>query len=333
MKNATHRRTISSPPELFAVVAAAVALMVVPLATPASTPLLVLGPTTIANGTAVVNGAVGSQAAGGTLTVNGQPLALGESGHFAGSVSLNGAGSLELVVANPRFGEQTRFEIPLTGTLLTLGGVIPGDVLSALQQAGITVLVRVPGAKLGPVIVAGSVVDKTRLAALTVDGTDVLGTVSENGSFKVRLPRTTRTLTVTATDTHGVSRTTVTKLRQASMSVSAAEAAGVRIAAVRYRTAGVRRTHRVGMIVTVKDRRGLLIRGAKIRVWATKPGRLAHRPRAVVSGPKGRAAVTLRLRRGAFGKRLVTITAARTPSATAKKRTAVRIPRLKKLVR
>jgi len=125
-----------------AIFATALALAVVPQATPASTPLLVLGPTTVANGTAILAGTVGSEAAGATLTVNGQPLGVDSSGHFAGTVSLAGASSLELAFTSLGGDEQTRFTIPLTGSLLALGGVIPGDVLGSLDQAGVTLLDR-----------------------------------------------------------------------------------------------------------------------------------------------------------------------------------------------
>src|SRR4051794_3366572 len=79
---------------LWALFALAIGLAVVPYAAPASTPLLQLGPITVADGTAVLAGTVGSQAAGSTLTVNGQPLGVDASGAFAGTVDLNGAGSI-----------------------------------------------------------------------------------------------------------------------------------------------------------------------------------------------------------------------------------------------
>src|SRR5439155_25800990 len=138
--NATARRRIDSPRELFALFAIALALVLVPRATPASTPLLALGPITVANGTAVLAGTVGSQAAGVTLTVNGQTLGVDANGHFAGTVDLAGASSLELALTSPGGDEQTTYTIPLTGSLPTLGGVIPGDVLSSLDQAGVTLL-------------------------------------------------------------------------------------------------------------------------------------------------------------------------------------------------
>jgi hypothetical protein len=79
------------------------------------------------------------------------------------------------------------------------------------------------------------------------------------------------------------------------------------------------------MIVTVRDRQGRLIRGATIRV-AAKGHKLAKRPRATRSGRKGRATVFLRLRASAYGKRIVTVTLAKTPRAKARKTSAVRVP-------
>jgi hypothetical protein len=314
------------PAELLVIVATALALAVVPRATPAPTPLLDLGPITVANDTAVLTGTVGSQAAGSTLTVNGQPLAVDASGHFAGTVSVAGAGSLELVLTSPAGETRTQFTIPLSESLLSVGGVIPGDVLDSLLRAGVTLLKPLGGGNV-PLTVAGSVLDKRRLAGLTINGIDVLGVLGQGGAFSLKLAGTTRTISVTATDTHGVSQTTVTRSPLTLGRVSAANAVGVRITGIRYVTRGVLRTHRVRMIVTVTDSRGVPIQGAKISVRGTKARPLARRPQVAISGPKGRATVTLLLRRAALGKRLVTITVAKTPSATARKTTSVRIPR------
>jgi hypothetical protein len=329
--NATARRKIDSPRELFALfaialfaIALAFMLVLVPRATPASTPLLALGPITVANGTAVLAGTVGSQAAGDTLTVNGQPLGIDAGGHFAGTVNVGGASSVELALTSPGGDEQTAFTIPLMGSL---SEVIPGDVLSALDHAGVTLLGPITGGGDEPFTVSGSVLDRGQLAGLTLNGTDLLSTLGEGGSFRVQVPGTTKTITITATDTHGVSQTVVTRTPLTGSTVSAAEALGVRIATIRYVAKGVVRTHRMRMIVTVRDSRGLLIQGAKIIVRGTKAGRLTRHPRTAVSGKQGRATVFLSLRRAAFGKRLFTVTVASTPSAKAKKTTSVRIPR------
>jgi hypothetical protein len=322
--NSTARTRIGSPGELFALLAIAIALALVPQAATASTPLLNLGSITVANGTAVVAGTVGSQAAGATLTVNGQPLGIDAGGHFAGTVNLGGASSLELALTSRGGDEQTTFTIPLTGSL---SEVIPGDVLSSLDQAGVTLLGPITGGGDEPFTVSGSVLDRGQLAGLTLNGTDLLSTLGEGGSFSVQVPGTTKAITLTATDTHGVSQTFVTRTPLTGATVSAAGAVGVRIATIRYVAKGVIRTHRMRMIVTVRDSRGLLIQGARIIVRGTKAGRLARHPRTALSGRQGRATIFLRLRRAALGKRLFTVTVASTPSAKAKKRTSVRVPR------
>ncbi len=325
--------TIRGLNRAWAIIALAVALVVVPYAVPASTPpLLQLGPIVVAGGTAVLAGTVGPQAAGSTLTVNGQPLSVDASGAFAGSVDLNGAGSISLALSDA-VGGQTVFTVPLT--LAGLGGVIPTGVLDSVQRAGVSLLTPIVGDG-GPLTVAGSVLDKTQLAGLTVNGTDILGALGSDGSFAIQLPGTTKVVTATATDTRGTTETIVAGVGHQTLSSSttgAASAVGVRIVKVRFYKQNVLRKHFMRMVVTVKDRRGLLIRGAKINVSSTKPGRLSHRPRMHLSGSKGRATFTLRLRKAAFGRRLIVVTLAKTPQAKATKRSAVIVPGAKKTSR
>lgn len=316
-----------------AIVALAIALAVVPYAVPVSTastpPLVQLGPIAVAGGTAVLAGTVGPQAAGSTLTVNGHPLSVDASGAFAGSVDLNGSGSIALQLSDP-VGGQTVFTIPLT--LAGLGGVIPTGVLDSVQQAGVSLLSPLGGDDGSPLTVAGSVLDKTQLAGLTANGMDILGALGSDGSFSVQLPGTTKVVTLTATDTHGTTETIVSGVGHQSLSsgtTAAAGALGVRIVKVRFYKQNVLRRHFMRMVVTVKDRRGLLIQGAKISVRSTKAGRLSHRPTMHLSGRKGRATFTLRLRKAAFGKRLIVVTLAKTPKAKATKRSAVIVPRAK----
>jgi hypothetical protein len=310
------------------IVALAVALAVVPYAVPASTPPLVqLGPIAVADGTAVLAGTLSPQAAGSTLTVNGHPLSVDASGAFAGSVDLNGSGSIALQLSDP-VGGQTVFTIPLT--LAGLGGVIPTGVLDSVQQAGVSLLGPIAGDDGSPLTLAGSVLDKTQLAGLTANGMDILGALGSDGSFSVQLPGTTKVVTLAATDTHGTTETIVSSVGHQTLSSSttaAASAMGVRIVKVRFYKQNVRSRHFMRMVVTVKDRRGLLIRGAKLSVRSTRPGRLSQRPKMHLSGRKGRATFTLRLGKAAFGKRLVVVTLAKTPKAKATKRSAVVVPR------
>jgi hypothetical protein len=303
-----------------AVAALAATLVAVPRATPARSPLLGLGPITIANGTAVLAGTLGPQASGATLTVNGQPLGVDAAGHFAGVVQLNGSTALEILISRPAEA-LIGLRIPLVGL-----GVIPGSVLDSVLNAGLSVLKPV-GGNGQPVIVSGSLLDVSRLVGLSVNGIDLLRVVDSGGTFHASLPPTTRTVTVTVTGANGTSETIVQPVSTpfAATTVSARDAKGLKITKIRYVPKGVRRTHRVRMIVTVKDVQGLLVRGATIRVQA-RGHRLAKRPRVTRSGPKGRATIALRLRRSAFGKRLFTVTMARTPSAKARRTTSVRVP-------
>jgi len=292
--------------------ALAAALAIVPYAVPAAStpPLVQLGPITLVDGTAVLAGTVGPQAAGSTLTVNGQPLSVDASGAFAGTVDLNGSGSIAVELSDP-VGGKTAFTVPLT--LAGLGGVIPTGVLDSVQQAGVSLLSPIAGDDGSLLTVAGSVLDKTQLAGLTANGMDILGALGSDGSFSVQLPGTTKVVTLTATDTHGTT--------------AATSAMGVRIVKVRFYKQNARSRHFMRMVVTVKDRRGLLIRGAKISVRSTKAGRLSNRPKMHLSGRKGRATFTLRLGKAAFGKRLIVVTLAKTPKAKATKRSAVIVPR------
>jgi hypothetical protein len=296
-------------------------LVLVPAASPSSQPLVTLGTITVANGTAAVSGTLGSQAAGSNVTVNGQPLAVNTSGTFAGTANVNGAEAIDLGISKPATGVGTHFQIPVQGQT-----AIPGSVIDSLTQAGLSVLqpTVTPGQ---PVTVSGSLADGSRLAGLNVNGVDALGQAQQGGSFTVQLPADTGQVQVTASGPNGTTEVINAPVFRpfSTSTVSARNAVGIRIAKIRYVRKGVVRTHRIRMIVTVRDQRGRLIRGATIRVTA-KGRKLARRPRATHSGSKGRATVALRVKPSAYGRRLVTVTLAKTPRAKAKKQSSVRLP-------
>ena len=314
-------RKLLSPLYVCAVALVAATLVVAPRAAPAASPLIALAPITIANGTAVLAGTLGPQASGSGLTVNGQRIGVDAAGNFAGAVDLNGAAALDLAISGPA-GAQTSFQIPLTGL-----PVIPGSVLDPVLKAGLTVLQPL-GANGQPVTVSGSVLDTSQLVGLSLNGIDLLKLVDSGGTFHVSLPPTTRTVTIVVKGANGTSETVIQQVLKplAVTTVSARDAMGLKITRIRYVRNGVQRTHRMRMIVTVKDKRGLLVRGATIRVQA-RGHKLAKRPRIARSGAQGRASIALRLRSSAFGKRLFTVTLARTPSAKARRTTSVRVPR------
>jgi hypothetical protein len=320
----------NAPIQLWIALVLALGLVLAPGAEPATTPLLELGPIVVANGVATVSGSVAPDGGNASVTVNGQPLGVSTSGTFQGVVPLDGASSITIGLTEAGSEQQTSFQIPLTETLLGAGGVIPPGVLDSLQQAGVSLLTPLGVTSGEPLTVSGSVLDGSNLSSLTVNGKDVLGTLTPDGSFSVQVPGTTMVVTLTATDTQGNSetrRTAVKHSRLKATTVSAANALGLRIAKVRYYKTAALRTHRVRMVVTVKDRRGLLVRGTKIRVRAVKAGRLVRQPKAGLTGPKGRATFGLRLRAAAYGKRLVVASLASTPRAKASRKTAVFVPR------
>jgi hypothetical protein len=304
-----------------------VALVLTPGALTASTPPLSLGPITIANGLATVSGTLSTGGGATTVSVNGRPLQVGAEGTFAGTVPLNGASSITVSLSGVGSDTQTRFEIPLTGVLLGSGGVIPAGVLDALQQAGASLLTPIVSTT-GPLTVKGAVADRSQLASLGVNGKDVLSTLGSDGAFSVQLPGTTKVVTLTATDKSGnVQSTTAGVSPLTAKTVGAAGAIGVRIAKVHFNTRFIRSHHRLRVVVTVRDRLGRLVRGARITTRSAKARRLVRQPKATRSGRKGRATFTLRLRPSALGTRFVLVTVAKTPKAKASKRSAVRLPR------
>jgi hypothetical protein len=315
----------------FLAVVGALALAFVPGARPDSIPqLLTLGPLTVLNGTAVVSGTVGGTGADSQVTVNGQPLSVDAAGNFAGVVALDGASTLDFAVGNST-GQLVDFSVPVA--LAGPGGIIPGSVVDAVEQAGATLLQPAAGFVGGqPLTVAGSVADKGQLAALAVNGTDVMRLLGPDQTFSVQVPGTTKEITLTATDKSGVSETTRYQVLSSGllatplgMSVAASSAVGLKIAKVRYVATGVARTKRLRMIVTVKDSRGLLVRGATIRVRSKAAGRLTRRAQTKTSSKVGQAAFVLRVKSRTLGKRLVMVTVARTPTAKAAKTTSIRL--------
>jgi hypothetical protein len=318
-KPAAH--TPASPLYLVLPLALALALAFALGARSSSAPPLSLGTIVVANGTAIVNGHVGGDSSAQTLTVNGQPVGLDAAGNFATSVDLNGATALDFGLAGPQGAQSVDFQVPL-GTLVGSTGVIPTGALDALDQAGVSLLTPVTGGK--TLTVSGGVLDQGKLSGLTLNGQDVLSQLGTDHTFAITIPGTTKTIVLKALDSSGNSETQTLKIQE---SVSAARAIGVRIVKIRYLRGNVARYHRLKVVVTVKDRLGRLIHGARISVSATKVGRLAHRPLSTRTGSKGRATLGLRLRKAALGKRLVVLVVAKTPTAKARKKSSVRLPR------
>jgi hypothetical protein len=294
-------------------------------------PLITLGPTAVVNGVATVSGTVTAPGPSSMqLSVNGQPFGVSAAGAFVGTVNLNGQSNLSLAVTNPADDQVSTVNIPLTTNLVGPAGVISPSVLSGLEQAALTVtkpiggFVSIAGE---PIMVTGGVGNRGQLVGLSINGTDAQSTMGPNGSFAVPIAGTNKEVFILMTDRQGV--TLETRYPVASTAyVSAENAVGLRIASIRYSTKRIRSTKRLGIAVTVRDQRGLLVRGAKVAVRSTRPGRVANRTRVKSSSIRGKVAFTMRLRSKAFGKRFIVLATAKTPSARAAKRSSVRLPRL-----
>src|SRR5215210_8861190 len=259
-------------------------------------PAFVLGPTTVAGGVAVVSGSIGATSSNATVTVNGRNMDVDSTGNFAGTVDLGGQSSLTVSVYNPATGRTSTTTIPVQTDVLGVG-LVPPTVLDHLEQAAVDLIEPAGGFVTEglPITVGGSVGDPDQLSSLTLNGQDALGQLDADRSFTVQVPGTLKEFHLTATDRQGTIQTLSVPVGTATAgarTVSAADAVGLRIAKVRYVVTGVKRTKRFRMVVTVRDRRGLLVRGATVRVRGSKT-RLLRNPRAKKTGNAGNATFVL----------------------------------------
>ena len=305
-------------------------------------PLVVLGPTTVLNGTAVVSGTIGLPGSSAELTINGQPVAVDVAGSFAATINLGGASRLILAIRNAK-GETMTTSIPLTTNIIGPGGLLAPSVLADLEQAAVTILKPLGGFKIFdnlPLRVEGSVLDKDRLTELKVNGVDVLGLIGADHHYSVRVPGTTKEITVSFTDQKGASQTievpvqhlasppasASTPASPVGRTVEASEAVGVQIARVRYFAKGIRQTKRLRVVVTVTDRRGFFVRNAAVSVRSVKPRWILRNPKAKRTTSLGQASFVMTAGQRAFGKRLKLVILAKTPYAKHRKPGSVRLP-------
>jgi hypothetical protein len=299
-------------------------------------PVVTLGPTTVINGVATVTGSVaGLQPSSAQLSINGQPVGVDAAGRFVAIVNLNGRDDLALTLTDPVKGQTNTLDIPLTANIVGPGGVIPPGVLSGLEQAAVSLLKPAGGfVSVGgePIVVNGTVGNRDQLAGLSVNGIDALALTKPNGTFAVPIPGTSREVHMTVIDRQGVSSTTVEPVARtvsgAATSVAAKDAMGVKIASVRYFAKRIRTTKRLRVLVTVRDRRNLVIHGAIVTVRGAKARQIAGRAALKRTNRKGQVGFVLRMRPGGFGKRVVIVATAKTPRAKTARRTSVRLPRL-----
>ena len=98
--------------------------------------------------------------------------------------------------------------------------------------------------------------------------------------------------------------------------MSAFGARGIRIAAVRFTTRNVARAGRLGVTVTVRDRRHYLVRDAVVMLRPTANRLTISGSWAQMSNMVGRATFTLPVATAALGHRFYVTVVARTPRAS-----------------
>jgi hypothetical protein len=312
----------------------AVALAGAQSATAISAPVLI-DAVVVEDGVAVVTGFVDAE----LVEVNGQIVEVAENGAFSARVDLTQNALIIEVLNAP--DETITIYVPID-VLLATGGE---GVLNDLVDAGISVDRPTGGFKVvdGEMpIVEGRVLDDSNLESLAVNGVGVLRRLGDDGLFSIdlgssRTSSTSReTVTFVATDRRGVSQTstftptrvTSTIATRAGTSVSAAGARGVRISKMVLDSRSLRSAKHVRVLVTVKDRRGYLIRGASLRLVATPSKHVANGAlRAGFTNRVGKAQFAFRIKASAFKGGLLTIAArASTPKSTATKKVALRLP-------
>jgi hypothetical protein len=263
-----------------------------------SVPVL-LDTVTVGDGVLVVTGNVDAE----IVEVNGKAVVVGDDGGFSAQVDLD-ADLLVLDVLRSEH-ENATLRIPID-VLLARG---PDGALDGLLDAGISIDMPSDGFLVvdGQMpVVEGRVVDDHTLASLTINGRDALRVLGPSGlfSFQPSSSTTSEKLTLIATDRSGVSQTSTFSTRRvttairtkAGTSVSAAGARGVRIVKVALDQRFLKPTKYVGVVVTVKDRRGFLIRGAALR--------LRGMPAKHVANGSSKAGFTNRVGKGRFAYKL-----------------------------
>lgn len=109
--------------------------------------------------------------------------------------------------------------------------------------------------------------------------------------------------------------------------VMASSASGLRIARVRYRRAQTASTHRLPVVVTLRDRSGRLVRDAIVSVAGVAQARpLVGGPHTTYTNQFGNASFVLPVGKAMLGKRLVLDVSAHTPSARTSKLSSVLLP-------
>jgi hypothetical protein len=299
-----------------------------------SIPVLIDGITVVEDGVAVLTGATEAE----VVEVNGELIRVGEGGTFIAPIDLDEESVVLKVLESP--SELVTVEVPVD-VLLATGGE---GVLNDLLDASISIDEPLGGFQIvdGQLpLIEGRVSNGDNLSVLEVNGVDALSRLGDNGLFSIVLggSSTTERITVVAADRSGVSQTSTFTARRvtsaiatrAGTSVSAAGAQGIRIVKVALDKRFLKPAKSLGLIVTVKDRRGFLIRGAALQLRALPAKHVANGAlKAGFTNRLGKGRFAFRLKASAFTgspAQFFTIwTRAATPKSSATKKVTLRLP-------
>jgi hypothetical protein len=298
-----------------------------------SLPVLING-VTVEDGVALVTGTTDAA----VVEVNGAVVQVGEDGTFVAPIDVSENVLVLEVLESP--AETVTIRIPVD-VLLQTGGE---GVLNDLVDAGIGIDLPSEGFLIvdGELpLVEGRVLNDSNLSVLEVNGVDILHDLGRDGLFSIDLGSSSSShenVTVVATDRRGVSQTTTfttTRVRstiatRAGTSVSAAGAQGLVIAKVALERRFLKAAKHLGVVVTVKDRRGYLIRGAALRLRAMPAQHVRNGAlRAGFTNRIGNGRFAYRLQASAFQDKtqyLTIWTRAATPKSSATTKVTLRLP-------
>jgi hypothetical protein len=299
-----------------------------------SIPVLIDGVTVIEDGVAVLTGAAETE----VVEINGELIQVADDGTFVAPIDLDVDSVVLRVLESP--SELVTVEVPLD-VLLANGGE---GVLNDLIDAGISIDEPVGGFQIidGQLpLIEGRVLNGDNLSVIEVNDVNVLSRLGDDGLFSIVLggSGTTERITVVATDRSGVTQTSTFTARRvtsalatrAGTSVSAAGAQGIRIVEVALDKRFLKPAKSLGVIVTVKDRRGFLIRGAALQLRGMPAKHVATGAlKAGFTNRVGKGQFAYRLKASAFtGKPAQFFTIwmrAATPKSSATKKVTLRLP-------
>jgi hypothetical protein len=290
--------------------------------------------TIVDDGVAILTGTTDAE----IVEVNGDVVEVDADGTFVVPIDLSD--NVVVLEVLESAAETVTVRIPVD-VLLENGGE---GVLNDLLGAGITIDVPSEGFQIvdGQMpVIEGRVLNASELAALEINGQDILRILGPGGLFLFQPSSSTtrETITVIATDRSGVSQTSTfatSRVRsaiatRAGTSVSAAGAQGIRIVQVALDKRFLKPAKYLSVVVTVQDRRGFFIRGAALQLRGMPEKHVANGAlKAGFTNRVGKGRFAYRLKASAFTgstAQLLTIwTRAATPKSSATKKVTLRLP-------